>query len=164
MSNSALWRATAGDGKESLSERIEFNEGAVPDKTGAIVETAIEMEVGFSDNPKASGALNELQDTGLARIPITVTGRIKAPASSDIPGIFKRWLIEDKTNTAFPKGRFGLRLNDFPAFNLTPDGAKGYMLIKIEFSREAEYEGRLIFIATLRFNGDVGSTPYDWSS
>ena len=164
MSNSAIWRSTGGVGSEALSEVIEFNEGAVPDKTGAIVETGIEMEVGFSDNPKASGALNEIQDTGLARIPIIVTGRIKAPASSDIPEIFKRWLIEDKTNTTFPKGRFGLRLNDFPAFNLNPDGAKGYMIIKLEFSREAEFEGRLIFIATLRFNGDVGSTPYDWSS
>lgn len=163
MADSAIWRSTTGSGVESNGEVVEFNSGAVPDKTGAIVESNITMEVGFSDNPKASGALNEIQDTGLARIPLIITGRIRAPKTSDIPAIFKKWLIEDKANTTFTKGRFGLRLNDFPAFNLRPTSSRGYMIVNLEFAREGEYEGRLIFIATLRFNGDIGGTPYDWS-
>lgn len=163
MSDSAIWRSTSGSGLESNGEVIEFNSGAVPDSTGAIVESNIKMEVGFADNPKASGAVNEIQDTGLARIPLIITGRIKAPRTSDIPGILKKWLIEDKTNGSFAKGRFGLRLGDFPAFNMRPTLGRGYMLVNIEFAREGEFSGRLIFIATLRFNGDVGGIPYDWS-
>lgn len=162
MADSVLWRSTSGSGAESNGEVLEFNQGAVPDATGAIIETSVKFEVGFADNPKAAGKINELQDTGLARIILTITGRIKAPKISSIPDVLKRWLIEDKTNTIFTKGRFGLRMNDFPQFNMKPELNRGYFLIDLEFQREGEYEGRVAFIAILRFNGDPGSPPYAW--
>jgi len=78
-------------------------------------------------------------------------------------------MLEDKTNASFPKGRFGLRLNDFSALNLTPNNAtnnkRGYILSDVEFTRNGETKGKLEFIATLRFNGDIGTASggkYEW--
>lgn len=70
-------------------------------------------------------------------------------------------MLEDKTinvtNKVFPKGRFGLRLNDFTALNLTPTADRGYILSNVEFIRDGETKGKLQFVATLRFNGSIGS-------
>jgi len=161
--NAAIWRATsAGAEGSNAGNVIEFNVGSLPDNTSNITQTEVDLVVGIGENEKATGDVNELQDTGLATITIPITGTIISPKTSVAATLIKVWLIEKKTNTSFPKGRFGLRMNDFSKFNLTPNSTRGYMISEFRFIRPREFEGKLDFIITLRFNGAVGSTPYNW--
>ena len=153
---SCIWR----DSTETLSsDKIEFNSGAVVNEQGRIIQTkfAISSSVAVNEMP---GAVDKLQDTGVQGITIYVTGSIEDPKTSGALTAhkFKEWMLEDKTTTStYPKGRFGLRLNDFDVLNLTPGTDRGYILSNIEFIRDGETKGKLQFVATLRFNGTIGS-------
>ena len=170
---SAIWR----DGAEPTTEVgtediIQFMDDAVVNSAGSIVNTSFNITTGIARNERP-GALDKLQDTGTNGITITVTGNIidQEGNGKKVEHKFKEWLLEPKTVTStFPKGRFGLRLNDFPVFNMTPNTVKGYMLESIEMIRDGETKGKISFIAVLRFNGDEtnggnepnGSGQYEW--
>jgi hypothetical protein len=94
--------------------------------------------------------------------------------NSSVLQLVKEWLIEAKTDAVFTKGRFGLTLDDVDAYNLVPTGTgtspeqpKGYVLTNWRWVRDGETNGKAGFIATLRFNGDVGNTTttpdYNWT-
>ena len=156
---SCIWRDTT----ETLStDKIEFNGGAVVNEQGNIIQTKFTISSSVAVN-ELPGAVDKLQDTGVQGITIYVTGSIQDPQVDglDTAQKFKQWMLEDKTSTALPKGRFGLRLNDFTALNLTPSNAsnneRGYILSNVEFIRDGDTKGKLQFVATLRFNGSIGS-------
>lgn len=152
---SCIWRDTT----ETLStDKIEFNGGAVVNEQGNIIQTKFTISSSVAVN-ELPGAVDKLQDTGVQGITIFVTGSIQDPQVDglDTAQKFKQWMLEDKTSTALPKGRFGLRLNDFTALNLTPTADRGYILSNIEFIRDGDTKGKLQFVATLRFNGSIGS-------
>ena len=138
---SAIWRAGTvnGAGTEpsgSGSDIIEFNTGAVINDQGHILQTKFNITSSVAVN-ELPGAVDKLQDTGVQGIIIYVTGSINNPQGdgSDPAQKFKQWMLEDKTinitNKVFPKGRFGLRLNDFTALNLTPTADRGYILSSV---------------------------------
>jgi hypothetical protein len=152
---SCIWRDTT----ETLStDKIEFNGGAVVNEQGNIIQTKFTISSSVAVN-ELPGAVDKLQDTGVQGITIYVTGSIQDPQVDglDTAQKFKQWMLEDKTSTALPKGRFGLRLNDFTALNLTPTADRGYILSNVEFIRDGDTKGKLQFVATLRFNGSIGS-------
>lgn len=152
---SCIWRDTT----ETLStDKIEFNGGAVVNEQGNIIQTKFTISSSVAVN-ELPGAVDKLQDTGVQGITIYVTGSIQDPQVDglDTAQKFKQWMLEDKTSTALPKGRFGLRLNDFTALNLTPTVDRGYILSNVEFIRDGDTKGKLQFVATLRFNGSIGS-------
>lgn len=167
--HSAIWRDGAEPATQVGTEDIiEFNTGSVVNSGGYIVNTRIQLNsiVAVKENP--GNALDPLEDTGFSGCTVILTGSAEDPSGTGdtLAHRFKRWMLEDKTTiTTFPKGRFGLRLNDFPAFNLTPTSARGYILESIEFGRNGETSGKVEFIATLRFNGDIGTLvggEYNW--
>ena len=93
---------------------------------------------------------------GLAGIDIQVTGQIRQSSSmsSDLSKLVT-WLQEDKTVQAtFPKGRFGLRMDDMPQFNVTPTTTFGYILAQSRILRDGEYKEKAGVVITLRFSGD----------
>ncbi len=165
---SAIWR----DGTETTStDKIEFNEGAVINTNGNLMTTGFVIASGIARNERP-GALDKLQDTGASGITITLTGTVADPQGDNtVAHRFKTWLLEKKVVTStFPKGRFGLRLNDFDVFDLTPTAFLGYMVENIDFRRDGEPKGKLSFVMVLRFNGDItnnGAEPnvngeYEW--
>ena len=170
---SVIWRATSGSGTEPATNAgtediIEFNAGSVVNKNGFIINTRFTLSSSVAVN-EMPASINKLQDTGVGGIIIYVTGSIEDPETVS-GGLkpahkFKTWMLEDKTNTTFLKGRFGLRLNDFDALDLTPTADRGYILSDIDFTRSGDTKGKLEFIATLRFNGSIGtptSGQYIW--
>ena len=65
---------------------------------------------------------------------------------------------DGKTTTGFEEGRFGLRLDDFPQLNVTPDNTPntfGYVLADVRFIRDGEHKDKVQFVATLRLSGDI---------
>ena len=108
------------------------------------------------ENPRVAGQINEVQDMGLQGIDIQVTGQIRQTSSTskDLSHLVT-WLQEDKTNqTSFPKGIFGLRMDDMPQFNVQPSATYGYVLAQTRIIRDGEYKEKSSVVITLRFSGD----------
>ncbi len=93
---------------------------------------------------------------GLQGIDVQITGQIRQSSSItlDLKHLVT-WVQEDKTlQVGFPKGRFGLRLDDMPQFNVTPTTTFGYVLAQARIIRDGEYKEKAGVIITLRFSGD----------
>lgn len=165
--DSAIWRATSlGAEASNSSDVIEFNSGTLPDNNSGITQTEIDGSSAIASNEKPKQDIDELQDGGAEGITVNVTGHIKDPTNELASHLIKTWLLEAKTNSTFPKGRFGLRLNDFPSFDVTPTADRGYMLESFAFIREGNTKGKVGFVIVLRFNGGIGtpngSGQYIW--
>lgn len=161
--NSAIWRATSlGPEGNNSGDVIEFNQGVLPNATGHISTTEIEFDIEPAQNENSKGAIDEYQYVGIHSIPITITGHIQTPSSTTLTTLIKKWALETHVNITFPKGRFGLRLNDNPIVNLVPTSTRGYLLANFKLIRPPEFQGKLDFIARLVFNGAIGSSPYAW--
>ena len=108
------------------------------------------------ENPRVAGQINEVQDMGLQGIDVQITGQLRQTSSlsGDLANLVT-WLQEDKTvQDTFPKGRFGLRMDDIPQFNITPELTFGYVLAQTRIIREGEYKEKAGVVLTLRFSGD----------
>ena len=161
--NTAIFRVTTtgqNEGNVPANEKILFNPTDVATNNGFVFASEVFYRNSIPENPKVAGQINEVQDMGLDGIDVQLTTRIQN--SSDVsPGskmdILKKWLIEDKTNPVFRKGRFGLRMDDNPIFNVTPDDSSplfGYVLANIRFLRPEDHKNKVDAIITLRFSGD----------
>ena len=110
-SKSAIWRATSNGAEGSnTSDRVEFNDFALTDSNMKVItQTTGILESAVAVNPKPKSAVDELQDTGFSSLTLSVVGSVKDPSDDglDAAYLFKTWLLEDKTNASFPKGRFG---------------------------------------------------------
>lgn len=166
--NSAIWRDN--NVESATSDKIEFNEGVVPDNTSHITKTELQISAAIAVNTKPKGRLNELQDTGVEGVTWIITGSVESPSVTGATQKVKEWILDPKTNTQFPKGRFGLRLDDFPKHNVRPNSNRGIILQEWNWIRDGEWRGKVSFVATLRFNADSvglnsGSSPkYDWDT
>ena len=157
--NTAIWRATIGNPGEddAVPENIIlFNSSPVVATGSYVFNTEVNYRNSTPENPRVAGQINEVQDMGLQGIDIQVTGQLRNTSSTtgDLAHLVT-WLQEDKTlQDGFPKGRFGLRMDDMPQFNLTPAEDFGYVLAQTRIIRDGEYKQKAGVILTLRFSGD----------
>ena len=183
---SYIWRSTSGQQNgttkqgtraaaviNSDPDEIEFSIKNVANGK-YIHQTELGIVVAIGDNEKPQGNVNELQDVGVDSITWTITGSVSlegTPATNAVFQKVKTWLLDGKVDDVFTKGRFGLELDDLAIYNLIPTGTgasteqpRGYMLTNWSWIRSGNIPGKVEFIATLRFNGDVGVTPtYSWT-
>jgi hypothetical protein len=158
--NTAIWRATTANGGEeddaTAANKILFNSQPVIATGSYIFNTEVNYRNATPENPRVAGQINEVQDMGLQGIDIQVTGQIRqtSSTSNDLANLVT-WLQEDKTlQTGFPKGRFGLRMDDMPQFNVEPATTYGYVLAQTRIIRDGEYKEKAGVVITLRFSGD----------
>ncbi len=162
--NTSIFRVTTSgqnEGNLDPNELLLFNPTDLATANGYVFASEVFYRNSIPENPKVAGQINEVQDMGLDGIDVQLTTRIqnsKLTTASSKMGILKKWLIEDKTNPVFKKGRFGLRMDDNPIFNVTPDDTPlqfGYVLANIRFIRPQDLKNMVDAIITLRFSGDV---------
>jgi len=157
--NTAIWRGTAGnptEGGASLLNIIKFNSEPVIATGSFVFNTEVNYRNSTPENPRVAGQINEVQDMGLQGIDVQITGQLRqtSSASGDLAHLVT-WLQEDKTlQSDFPKGRFGLRMDDMPQFNITPDTNFGYVLAQARIIRDGEFKQKAGIVLTLRFSGD----------
>ena len=165
--NTAIWRATAAQGADegnALSVNIiTFNSEPVVATGSFIFNTEVNYRNSTPENPRVAGQINEVQDMGLQGIDVQITGQLRRTrltdpnqnlADRDLAHLVT-WLQEDKTlQVGFPKGRFGLRMDDMPQFNITPGTNFGYVLAQARIIRDGEYKQKAGVVLTLRFSGD----------
>jgi len=159
VDNTAIWRTTTGNATEggALPENIiTFNSEPVVTTGSFVFNTEVNYRNATPENPRVAGQINEVQDMGLQGIDVQITGQLRQ--TSDTDGDLAHlvtWLQEDKTlQDDFPKGRFGLRMNDMPQFNITPALTFGYVLAQARIIRDGEYKQKAGVVITLRFSGD----------
>lgn len=175
---SYIWRCTNADANKqcqlaSAESSISFTISNITDGKH-IHQTELNMVVAIGENEKPQGDVNELQDVGVDSITWIITGSVESPTTNDVFQTSKVWMLGGKTTTTFTKGRFGLSLDDITAFNLVPTGTgtggtatveqpRGYILSNWQWVKSGQVNGKADFIATLRFNGDIGVSPtYSW--
>ena len=168
---SAIWwvKANAANGTEATAELdvtnfvdgevVLFNETSVNSAGGHIFNSEFSVRNSVAENTKVDGNNNEVQDMGLDGIEVTITGLFKdTDATNTYVKKLMTWVNEDKTTTGYTQGRFGLRIDDFPYFNLVPTKVApiyGYVLNSIRFVRDPNKENRAGFVMTLRVGGNV---------
>lgn len=165
---SALWwvKSNAANGLEATAvnditnwadgEIVLFNETPVVTKGGNIFQTRMSFRNSVPENSKVDGNNNDVQDMGLDGVDVIITGMIKdSDSANDSISKIMSWMNEKKTTTGYTEGRFGLRLDDFPAFNMIPTPTYGYIPASLEFGRVGETTNRAGFILALRVGGDV---------
>ena len=158
--NTAIWRATASEGGAEAAaldvNKILFNSSPIIGTGSFVFNTEVNYRNATPENPRVAGQINEVQDMGLQGVDVQVTGQIRQTSSitADLKHLVT-WLQEDKTlQDGFPKGRFGLRMNDMPQFNITPTTTFGYVLAQARIIRDGEYKEKAGVVITLRFSGD----------
>lgn len=163
MSNSRIWR---DQNTVPISDIIQFNANPVlPDNTGNVQQTSIQLTSAVSINTKPKGKLNELQDTGFASMTFTISGFIEDPTNSLIPQLVKEWMLDPKITVSFPAGRFGIELDDFPIYDIHPNANRGCILSDWNWVRAGETRGKAEFTCNLRFNSNLAglnSPTYAW--
>ena len=163
--NTTIWRGTdVANGQllatATAANRVDFNPTSLETDNGFIFSSEVSYRVSVPENPKVAGNINEVQDMGLDGIDIQLTGLFdKAATNADIDNLVT-WLNEDKfilngSNESFEKGRFGLKMDDLPQFNVVPSNTYGYVLASVKFMRQGEHKQRVGCIITLRFSGDT---------
>ena len=173
-SNAALWWVKSGasdPGIESAAlsdstnsarygggEVLLFNENPIVAKGGNIFQSEFSIRNSIAENPKVDGNGNDVQDMGLDGIDVQITGLIKdSDASNDSLTKLMSWINEGKTTSPFTEGRFGLRIDDFPYFNMVPTATYGYVLNNIVFIRDPDKDNKTGFVLNLRVGGDLRS-------
>ena len=178
-SNSALWwvKASAADGKEATAladttnfatgEVILFDESPVVTTGGVIFTSQFGIRNSVPENPKVDGNNNDVQDMGLDGVDIELTGLIKdsdatwnvgtGVLTSTNTSVLKlmTWMNENKTTTGYTEGRFGLRIDDFPYFNMIPTSTYGYVISNPRYIRDGDEVNKVRFFVTLRVGGAV---------
>ncbi len=158
--NTAIWRATVAQGATEAAafavNKIEFNSQPVITTGSYVFNTEVNYRNATPENPRVAGQINEVQDMGLQGIDVQITGQLRQTSSTtqDLANLVT-WLQENKTEqTLFPKGIFGLRMDDMPQFNVEPTATYGYVLAQTRIIREGEYKQKAGVVLTLRFSGD----------
>lgn len=158
---SAIWQVQSGaaNGTEATagaSRTILFNETPVTSAGGVIFNTEFNIRNSVAENPQVDGNGNEVQDMGLDGIDVQITGLIKdSDASNASITELMKWVNAAKTTTGYTEGRFGLRLDDFPYFNMVPTSTYGYVLNDVRFVRDPEKSNKVGVVLTLRVGGSV---------
>lgn len=162
-SNSAIWQVQSGaaNGTEATAtstNTILFNESPVVSTGGVIFTTDFNVRNSVAENTKVDGNGNAIQDMGLDGIDIQITGLIKDSDSGN-GSVTKlmSWIKAGKTTTGYTEGRFGLRLDDFPFFNMVPTSTYGLVINNVRFVRDPEKINKVGVVINLRVGGDITS-------
>lgn len=175
MAVSYIWRDNIS--RTLATDTITFellDSGSIANNTGHIHQSEFKIITGLADNEKPNAKLNELQDTQVDSVTVTLTGSIlnkqSGGSENTVAQKVKQWMCDKKTSTSFSKGRFGLELSDFTTFNATPKNTagseRGYVLQDWTWVRDGDTQGKTAFIVTLRLNGYIGAegSTYSWTS
>lgn len=154
------------DGTETSAvegDKIEFDTSAtngastIPDARSHVDNYSVTMTLVTQENPVPdSNNPSGLQDTGLATVLYELTGYFDGTSGTpEAIEDFRNWQREDKTTTAKPLGRYGIRSDTRPEYNVAPSATYGLILEHFEVHDEYEYQGRTMFTVKLRYNGAI---------
>ena len=155
-----IFRMTnAGDTEESiLTDKIEFDGDAqVPDNKSGVMSYSISPTRRDPDNPLPHSNETDRQDAGFGGNTYTLDALYIEDVNSRALGIAKLrdWIREDQTiDGIFDKGRFGIRNDVRPEYNLTPNNDSGYKIIASPLRHDLHITTFVSQIITLQHSGE----------
>ena len=164
--NVAIWQVQSGaaNGTESTATSTNtqlFNDTAKVIGSGAFTdEINIDFRRAVPENEAVSADNNELQDMGIQGLDITITGLSGNTNNDDAANLvnkFSKWLQDGNTTTGFTKGRFGLRLDNSPQWNVVPTSTYGYHIRTATFQYIGEKKDTVKFTISLGLGGDIAT-------
>ena len=112
--------------------------------------------------------MNRIQDTFVKGVQFRLIGYVTDPKNSGAQDKTKVWGMEAKTVvTTFPFGRFGLRLDDFPDFNVRPNANRGIMMGDCKWTLLADSKYKAAFEMDLFFQANstgLNASTYNWNT
>ncbi len=168
MTNSALWQvqASAGNGTESTAgdtHTIDFadNDSSKNPSAGAfIADIMVEFRRAVPENEAVDADNNEIQDMGISGLNIDIIGII-GDANNDVTANevtkLSKWLQDGNTATLFTKGRYGLRLDAAPQWNVVPTSTLGYHIRDCTFRYIGDRKDIAEFTLRLVLGGDIAT-------
>lgn len=149
----------SGDTESGLAntERIIFNTGAVPDSTGKLVRTSFRMVSDLNPHPNPDIALNQIQDSLLGVVEVTIAGYFVNHNATLGPKNLYNWSVDPDVNDDFRKGRFGTILATMGGIlDITPTtglNGIGYMLSEVFVDDVESPRTEVPFIVKFLLNG-----------
>ena len=166
MTNAALWQVQsgAGTGAEATAgdtHTIDFNATTkVPSDGPFISDISVDFRRSVPENEAVAADNNELQDMGIDGLDITLEGII-GDADNDVTANsvnkLSKWLQDGNTVTGYTKGRYGLKLDNAPQWNVVPTTTYGYHIRDIKLQYMGENRDLVHFTIRLALGGDVAS-------
>ena len=161
MANSIFRLTNPGDTEDNVdtTEKIVFNSGSVPDRTGKMTTTSFRMVSDLNPHPNPDTKLNQIQDSLLGVVEITVTGYFKNHNATIGPRNLYNWSVDEDVNDDFRKGRFGVTLSSMngilDVIPTTGLAGTGYMLSEIDVQDVEDPRDEVGFIARFFRNGTI---------
>ena len=163
----AIWRDFNLEASATGTNKIEFDTGAVPDAQTKLSNTAVTILSGLAFLKKPKAQMNAIQDTFVKGMTFRVVGYVTAPKTSGAQNTTKIWGFQAKTVvTTFPKGRYGIRLDDFPDFNVNQNANRGIMVGDIKWTLLADSKFKAAFEMDLFFQANttgLNDPTYVWT-
>jgi len=166
LTDSAIWQvqASAGNGTEATAgdtNTIDFadNDSSKNPSAGAfIIDISVDFRRAVPENEAVDANNNELQDMGVDGLDMTITGLI-GNANNDVTGNpvnkISKWIQDGNTATLFTKGRYGVRLDNAPQWDVVPTSTLGYHIKDCNFKYLGERKDLVEFILRLSLGGDI---------
>ncbi len=166
MGAGALWQVqSGGNGTESGAgdtHTIDFIDAnsTAPSSGAYISDIEVSFRRAVPENEAVDADNNEIQDMGIDGLDITITG-VTGNANNDAVANpinkLSKWLQDGNTTTGFTKGRFGLRMDNAPQWNVVPTSTLGYHIKDCNFKYIGEKKDLSDFIIRLALGGDIAT-------
>ena len=154
----SIFRLSTGTTTEAAAKAandiIEFNGTSLnPDDNGSITLMELHYIEDLSIQPNPNRHLSEIQDGKLGTMELIITGNFKNPHTAGGIAKFQTWMINDKDDTTFVFGRFGIRYNKMTQIEVLPTATQGYILFDFQLTDVEEFQNKVNFIARFYKNG-----------
>ena len=164
--NGAIWQVQsgAGNGLEATAgaaNTVLFNSSTKVPSDGAFgSEITVDFRRAVPENEGVDVDNNELQDMGIDGIDLVieaVIGNANNDVTTNSVNKLIKWLKDGNTTTGFTKGRYGLRLDNAPQWNVNPSSTFGYHLRNIRFVYLGERVDLVGVTINLSLGGDIAN-------
>lgn len=163
----ALWEVQSGaaNGTEATAgdtHTIDFIDASStqPSAGAYIEEINVDPLKATPENEAVDADNNEIQDMGIDGLDIVLTG-VSGDADNDtasnLVNKITKWWKDGNTTTGFTKGRFGLRMDNAPQWNVVPTSTYGYHMGTPHFQYIGEKKDIVNFTIPLKLGGDIAS-------
>jgi hypothetical protein len=169
--NAAIWEVQSGaaDGTEATATATHtqlFNPDSNNIEDGAFIDNiTVNPRKAIPENEAADDDNNEIQDMGITGLDITMTGLsgdTDNDTASNLVNKLIKWWKDGNTTTGYIEGRFGLRLDNAPQWNVVPNGDAGgtggdygFHLSEPTFEYIGEKKDVVKWSITLSLGGDI---------
>ena len=169
--NAFIWQVKSGadsgakTGATPAADVQAFNPDSNRIEDGAFINNiAISFRKSTPENEAAATDNNEIQDMGISGFDISMAGQ-SGNVNNNVVGNWLnkliKWVKDGNTTTGYKKGRFGLRLDNIPQFNVVPNAnanslgsTYGFFIINPAWEYLGERKDRISWSLTLSLSGD----------